>query len=82
MIDRELEAEIQSVRASGSSEECFRLSCENKPKRKQRADMYSIGLAIPMDLYRRLKSVADKEGRSISNMTRRMIEDYLDHCGG
>lgn len=56
--------------------------CESKPKRKQRTDIYSIGLVIPIDLYRRLKGIADEEGRSISNMTRRMIEDYLDRCGG
>lgn len=28
MIDRELEAKIQSVKENGSSDECFQLSCE------------------------------------------------------
>ena len=28
MIDKELEAKIRSVKASGSSDECFQLSCE------------------------------------------------------
>lgn len=28
MIDRELEAKIQFVKANGSSDECFQLSCE------------------------------------------------------
>lgn len=28
MIDKELEAKIQSVRANGSSDECFQMSCE------------------------------------------------------
>ncbi len=28
MIDRELEAKIQFVRANGSADDCFRLSCE------------------------------------------------------
>ena len=28
MIDKELEAKIESVRVNGSADECFRLSCE------------------------------------------------------
>lgn len=28
MIDKELEAKIEAVRVNGSSDECFRLSCE------------------------------------------------------
>ena len=45
-------------------------------------DKTRISVTLSKDTYKKLKTIADKEGRSISNLVGKIIKDYLNKEAG